>query len=257
MNVVLVGAGNLATSLAHALLKAEHNIMAVFSRTMLSAKKLAIEVGSMPLDDISLLPPHADIYIVAVKDDAIQGVTEKVAELYPDALIAHTAGTVPIHAVKADRRGVFYPMQTFSKQRIVDFTHIPLFIEADNPEDEAVMMNLASTISKNVMQLDGDRRKVLHLAAVFCCNFSNHCSAIAEYILGKNGIPFNVMLPLINETTLKLNQCSPRQAQTGPAVRHDQNVINSHVRALQDSGLHQLADIYKVMTESIQNLPDE
>ena len=255
MRVVLLGAGNLATSLAHALVKAGHDIPAVFSRTMQSAKTLADRLNLMPTDDISTLPSDADIYIVAVKDDVITDVTARLSGLRPDALIAHTAGTVSIDAVKAGRRGVFYPMQTFSRQRIVDFQHIPLFVEADNPDDEALMLELASSISGNVMPLDGEKRKVLHLAAVFCCNFANHCSSIAEYILAQNGIPFNVMLPLINETTQKLNQCSPREAQTGPAIRHDQNVINNHIQVLQNNGLHQLADIYKAMTESIQSLP--
>ena len=254
MNVVLIGAGNLATNLAHALVKARHSIPVVYSRTMQSAKMLAEKVSATPVDDISLLPANADVYIVAVKDDVITEVTEKIAACFPGVLIAHTAGTVSIDAVKADRRGVFYPMQTFSKQRIVDFWNIPVFIEADHKDDEELMMELARSISGSVMSLDGERRKVLHLAAVFCCNFANHCSAIAEYILNQNGIPFNVMLPLINETTQKLNHYSPRQAQTGPAIRHDRNVISNHIMVLRENGLHQLADIYKAMTESIQNL---
>lgn len=254
MKVVLLGAGNLATSLAHALVEAGHDILAVFSRTMQSAKTLADRLNVVPTDDISTIPPDADIYIVAVKDDAITDVTGRLAARLPNVLIAHTAGTVSIDAVKAGRRGVFYPMQTFSKQRIVGFRNIPLFVEADNPDDQNLMLELASTISTNVMPLDGSKRKVLHLAAVFCCNFSNHCAAIAEAILARNGIPFSVMLPLINETTQKLNHCSPRLAQTGPAIRHDQNVINNHIQVLKEEGLGQLADIYKALSESIQCL---
>ena len=151
MNVVLIGAGNLATNLAHALVKARHSIPVVYSRTMQSAKMLAEKVSATPVDDISLLPANADVYIVAVKDDVITEVTEKIAACFPGVLIAHTAGTVSIDAVKADRRGVFYPMQTFSKQRIVDFRNIPVFIEADHKDDEELMMELARSISGSVM----------------------------------------------------------------------------------------------------------
>lgn len=257
MKVVLVGAGNLATSLAHALVNAGHTIPAIFSRTLLAASTLAEQVGADPLDDICLLPKDADIYIVAVRDDVIADITTKMAERLPDALIAHTAGTVLMDQVEAGRRGVFYPMQTFSKQRIVDFSHIPLFIEAAKEDDLELMLSLARSISDNVMPLEGERRKVLHLAAVFCCNFANHCSAIAEFILNQNGIPFSVMLPLINETTQKLNHCSPKVAQTGPAIRHDQHVIDNHIHALLAAGQPQLADIYKNLTESIQRLSAE
>ena len=252
MNIVLVGAGNLATNLAHALLKSGHQISTVFSRTIQSAMQLATIVGASPVDNIDNLPSGADIYIVAVKDDVIEKVTTAISFRFPEALIVHTAGTVSIDNVKSTRRGVFYPMQTFSKERIVDFRNIPIFIEAVFEKDVELLTDLANSLSNNVMILDGDKRKILHLAAVFCCNFSNHCSAIAEFILNHYNIPFNVMLPLINETTNKLQHCSPKSAQTGPAVRNDKSVMDAHLDILRNNGLDNFYDIYKLMSLSIQ-----
>lgn len=254
MEVVLVGAGNLATNLAHALREAGHTIPAVFSRTIQSATRLATAVGALPIDSIDGIPTNPDLCIVAVKDDVIQQVTEQLASHLPGVLIAHTAGTVPMEAVKAGRRGVFYPMQTFSKQRIVDFDEIPIFIEAGTEDDLRLLETLAASLSKTVMCIDSDRRKVLHLAAVFCCNFANHCSAIAEQILCESGIPFTVMLPLVMETTEKLRHCSPKVAQTGPAVRNDTTVTNRHLQLLREAGHDDFASLYEVLTASIHRL---
>ena len=254
MDVVIVGAGNLATSLAHALYNAGHAIKAVFSRTREHAAELAVKVDANPFDDISCLPADADIYIVAVKDDVIPQVAQEVRACSPNALIVHTAGTVSVEALPKGRRGVFYPMQTFSKQRIVDFAHIPVFLEADNPADEQFRDIMACSISDQIYHIDGEQRKVLHLAAVFCCNFANHCAAIADNILFENGIPFSVMLPLIDETMAKLHQYLPSQAQTGPAVRNDLNVIRQHVNQLKNSGHQDFADIYSILSKSIINL---
>ena len=254
MNVVIVGAGNLATSLAHALYNAGHAIKAVFSRTIEHATALAANVNASPCDDISRLPADADVYVVAVKDDVILQVAQEVRACSPKALIVHTAGTVSVNVLPEGRRGVFYPMQTFSKQRVVDFAHIPVFIEADNPDDEQFLDIMACSISDQIYHIGGDKRKVLHLAAVFCCNFANHCAAIADNILSENEIPFSVMIPLIDETIAKLHQCPPLQAQTGPAVRNDLNVIRQHISQLKNNGHQDFADIYDILSKSIINL---
>lgn len=254
MNISLLGAGNLATSLAHALVSANNKVEAIYSRTIASASFLAERVGAQPTDDIMQLPDDSDVYIIAVKDDAIGNVAEKLRSRLPEALIAHTAGTISMAVIPGENRGVFYPMQTFSKQRIVDFTSIPLFVEAQQEKGREVLLQLAHSLSSNVMELEGERRKLLHLAAVFCCNFANHCSAIAEKILNDSGIPFSVMLPLINETNAKLNQCSPREAQTGPAVREDHNVMNAHLELLNSLDLSPFAEIYKTLSSSIISL---
>jgi len=145
-------------------------------------------------------------------------------------------------------------MQTFSKQRIVDFSNIPLFIEAAEEDDLKTLHQLANTITEAVYEMSSEDRKYLHVAAVFCCNFANHCSALSAKILEKHNIPFSVMLPLINETTRKSHTISPQQAQTGPAVRHDMNVMNRHVSILQEEGEERMAEIYQMMSESIQDI---
>ena len=251
MDIVIVGGGNLATNLAYALCHAGHSVKAVFSRTIEHAAELATKIHAIPCDDISRLPADADIYIVAVKDDVISQVAKELHKCSPDALIVHTAGTVSVQVLPKGRRGVFYPMQTFSKQRIVDFEHIPLFIEAQNPDDEQLLDELAHSISDQIFHIDGDKRKILHLAAVFCCNFANHCATIADSILSENGIPFSVMLPLIDETMAKIHQCPPMQAQTGPAVRNDLNIIRQHIEQLKSNGHNDFAEIYEILSNSI------
>lgn len=254
MDIVIVGAGNLATSLAHALYNAGHAIKAVFSRTIDHATELANKVHAIPYDDISRLPADADVYIVAVKDDVISQVAKELRICSPNAFIVHTAGTVSVEVLPKGRRGVFYPMQTFSKQRIVEFSHIPLFLEAEHTDDEQLLDIIASSISDQIFHIKGEKRKVLHLAAVFCCNFANHCAAIADNILSENGIPFSVMVPLIDETVAKLHQCTPLQAQTGPAVRNDLNVIRQHIEQLKNNGHKDFADIYDILSKSVINL---
>lgn len=259
MNIALIGAGNLATNLAHALTRAGHKILAVYSRTMQSAQVLSERLEQAfpdaepvtPTDKLELVTHQAEIYIIAVRDDVLHDVAARLRSLMPDALIVHTAGTMQMDVIPGKGRGVLYPMQTFSKQRIVRFEEIPVFVEAENAADLTLLKELASKISNNVMAVSGHQRKSLHLAAVFCCNFANHCSAIADFLLDEQGIPFNVMLPLIRETTAKLSQCTPREAQTGPAVREDKKVMDNHVCALEKAGHADLAQIYRMMSDSI------
>ena len=149
----------------------------------------------------------------------------------------------------AERYGVFYPMQTFSKQREVCFREIPFFIEAQRPEDAEFLKAIAGTLSENVYEATSEQRKSLHLAAVFSCNFTNHMYALTADLLKKYNLPFDIMLPLIDETACKVHELAPRDAQTGPAVRYDENVISSHLAMLADSPA--LQEIYKLMSKSI------
>ena len=147
------------------------------------------------------------------------------------------------------RYGVFYPMQTFSKEAIVSFNDIPLFLEADSAETLGVLSELARTLSSHIYHLSTEDRKFLHLAAVFACNFANHCMALSADVLGRIGIPFDVMLPLVDQTVRKLHTMSPVDAQTGPAVRHDNNVIISQHHLLDDNP--KMQNVYDLLTESI------
>ena len=149
----------------------------------------------------------------------------------------------------AERYGVFYPMQTFSKQRAVDFREVPFFIEAKRPEDVELLKAVAGTLSEKVYEADSEQRRSLHLVAVFTCNFTNHMYALAAELLEKYHLPFDVMLPLIDETARKVHELPPCDAQTGPAVRYDENVINKHLSMLE--GTPALQEIYKLMSKSI------
>ena len=250
MKVVIVGAGNLATNLTVALQAAGHTILQVFSRTARSAQLLAERVGVPAVTSWSDLSQDADIYILSITDSALPTIDYNVFP--PQALVVHTAGSIPMDVIQTPRRGVLYPMQTFSKQRIVDFAEIPLFVEASTEDDTQFLYDFAHTINNKVYRLSSADRLYLHLAAVFCSNFVNHCYAISEDILREHGhLPFSVMLPLIDEVAAKVHQVSPHDAQTGPAIRHDEQVISHHRALLADQP--QLQEIYTVMSKHIAN----
>ncbi|MCM1313575.1 MAG: F420-dependent NADP oxidoreductase [Bacteroides sp.] len=249
MDIVLVGAGNLATNLGRALRDAGHTIKQVYSRTEESAAVLAglLRCGYTTVaDDVG---QEADVYIFSVKDSVLKELADKLRPGREEALFVHTAGSMDMGVLGGCRRGVLYPMQTFSKQKPVDFRHIPCFVEASDETDSTTLKALAESVSERVYELSGEDRKYLHLAAVFCCNFANHCYAIGADILKRHGIPFDVMLPLIQETADKLRSLSPREAQTGPAVRYDTNVMDRQKALLAD--LPDFRDVYDLMSEGI------
>lgn len=233
MRIVVIGTGRLAWNLGPTLVEAGHEVVTVNSRT---------------LDG---LPLEADVFIIAVKDDALPEVISRVAQGRENQLIAHTAGSLPLSLFdgRTKHYGVFYPMQSFSKERRVDFRQIPVFLEASDGESIGTLRALAATISDSVYELTTSERKYLHLAAVFACNFANHCYALAADVLAQHGLPFSVMLPLVDETARKVHQLSPREAQTGPAVRHDETVMAMQSQLLADEPLKQ--QIYELLSMSI------
>ncbi len=249
MRVAFVGAGNLATSMAVALHEAGHAIVQVYSRTEESSSALASRVGATAISNFADLADDADIYIISVSDSALEDVAEQAVRGREDSLFVHTAGSIPMDVIPAGRRGVVYPMQSFSKQRLVDFSSIPVFIEAANADDLLLLKQLALSISGSVSELSSADRLYLHLAAVFCSNFVNHCYALSEEILNKHGIPFSAMYPLLDEVAKKVHTVSPKDAQTGPASRHDWNVVNKHLMMLADNP--RLQSIYQLMSKSI------
>ena len=249
--IVFVGAGNLATNLAKALYRKGFRIVQIFSRTEESARSLALQVEADYTTDLKELTGDAKLYIVSLKDAAFVELLPQIAEGKEHALLVHTAGSIPMSVWEGhtQRYGVFYPMQTFSKQREVKFDEIPFFIEAKTAEDVALLKAIAATLSDHVYEASSEQRKSLHLAAVFICNFTNHMYALADDLLEKYQLPCNVMLPLIDETARKVHELAPRDAQTGPAVRYDKNVIENHLAMLAD--LPALQEIYKLMSKSI------
>jgi len=189
----------------------------------------------------------ADIYIIAVTDDAIAEVSSLLP--FSGRLVVHTSGSVDVEQLdEKNRRGVFYPLQTFSKNKAVDFKVIPICLESGNSEDYALLEQLAGTISNNIYTINSAQRRSLHVAAVFVSNFTNHMYAVGHDICTKNNIPFDILKPLIQETAAKIKELSPQQAQTGPAIRNDQRTIESHLEFLDD--VNQKA-IYTLLTQSI------
>lgn len=248
MRVVFVGAGNLATRLSLEMRKSGMSIGQVYSHTSEHAKILADELGCgwtvVPEDIVE----DADLYVFSLKDAVLQDV---IARVKPNnGLWVHTAGSMPISVFEGltARYGVVYPLQTFSKSREVDFKKIPFFLEANSSEDEKVLGEVARALSSDVRILSSEKRKNLHLAAVFACNFTNHMYALAEKILEEQQIPGEVLLPLIDETAAKVHVMSPVRAQTGPAIRYDENVINKHMAMLKDPDMRNL---YELISRSI------
>ena len=233
MRIALVGRGRLAFSLLPALQRAGHEVVSVNSRTLAE------------------LPQDADVCIISVKDSALQEVISQVACRTASPVFLHTAGSMPMTVFEghARRYGVFYPMQTFSKERQVDFSFIPTFVEASDAATLDIVHTLAASISQRVYELSTEDRKYLHLAAVFACNFANHCYAMSAELLEKHGLPFDVMLPLIDETARKVHELHPRQAQTGPAVRYDENVIRMQSELLAEKP--ELQRIYLQLSDNI------
>ena len=251
MKIALIGAGNLATNLGPALKGVGHEVVQVYSRTMESAVLLADKLECSCTNNIDEITHEADIYIMAVKDDALESLAQKLCKGRAGSLFLHTAGSMPLDVFKdvAKHYGVLYPMQTFSKNKSLDFNKIPCFVEAEGEVSLTILKSLAASISDRVYELTSENRKYLHLSAVFACNFANHCYSIAADLLEKHGIPFNVMLPLIDETAEKVHHLSPREAQTGPAVRYDENVMQKHEALLHDAPNYE--EIYKLMSKSI------
>lgn len=251
--VVFIGAGNLATNLAMAMYAKGFEITQVYSQTLESANKLGTMLDCRVTNVIEQLVPDADLYIFSVKDAALLSV---VSQMHPNTgLWVHTAGSVPMEVFKpfTKRYGVFYPLQTFSKARLLDFSEIPFFIEANQPEDSQLLLAGAQKLSTKVYAADSEQRKYLHLAAVFACNFTNHMYAIAAQLSEQHGLPFDALQPLIAETASKISNLHPIEAQTGPAIRYDENVMNKQLELLKDESLKQIYrdisnNIYKFST---------
>ncbi|RBQ08719.1 Rossmann-like and DUF2520 domain-containing protein [Pedobacter miscanthi] len=250
MKIVLLGSGNVATHLAKALKSKGEDLVQVYSQNLDNAVSLAQLIGARAIDDLTDVEQHAALYIISVKDDAIGTVAASLKNV--SGLVVHTSGTTDINvlASQVKKAGVFYPLQTFSKSKDVSFDNIPLCIEANESDQLTVLNGLATKLSNQVYELDGEKRKVLHLAAVFACNFPNHLYALANKILNQNGLDFEIIRPLIAETADKVMGNLPENVQTGPAVRGDESTLNKHLSMLND--MPELHNIYQILSNSIK-----
>lgn len=253
-HIALIGAGNVATHLGKAWQQAGCKVVQVYSRTEQSASELAAYLGVPFVTSLDDVCTDADIYVVAVKDSVLQELIPALVKGREKALFVHTAGSMPMSVWQglAPHHGVLYPMQTFSKAREVDFASVSFFVEANNKEDMETLMKLAETLSPKVYEATSEQRTYLHMAAVFACNFTNHMYALSAQLLEKHGLPFEAMLPLIDETARKVHELHPLKAQTGPAVRRDVNVMNKHLDMLVEEP--KIRNIYKIISDNIQDL---
>ena len=247
MKIVIIGSGNVAFHLAKAFTQNNIEVSQIFGRNEVELNKISEELN-IPYSTKELA--DADLYLISVSDSAVEQVSDLIKT--EKALVAHTSGSLPIETLNGDyRKASFYPLQTFSKTKNLDYSKIPFFIEAENQIDEKSLFELASLISDNVETSDYEKRKYIHLTAVFACNFVNHLFARAKEISDSQDLDFNYFIPLIDETVEKIHHLEPRTAQTGPAVRGDERVLKLH-EVLITNEEHR--KIYNTMNESIQKM---
>lgn len=245
ISIIIIGSGNVAQHLITAFLQSnEIELVQVFSRQKekLSHLLLADKIVSN-YDEIK----KAEVYIIAVSDNAIAEVSKKLP--FKNRLVVHTSGSLPMEILDVkNRRGVFYPLQTFTKNKAINFKEIPFCLESEMENDLIFLKKLAQTISNSVQIISFDQRKALHVAAVFVCNFVNHLYKIGHTICKENKLSFDILKPLIKETAEKITHLTPTEAQTGPAKRNDTTTIKTHLNFLTDENEK---EIYKIITKSI------
>lgn len=243
--IIIIGSGNVATHLIKAFSDNETvDLIQVYARKkenlypFIAAEKI--------IDNLSDLK-EADLYIIAVSDDALENIYNQVS--VQNKLVVHTSGSFNFQSIaNKNKKGVFYPLQTFSKNKKLDFKTIPICIEAENETDFAILEKIAHSISDKIYKIDFEQRQALHLAAVFVNNFVNHLYQIGNAICDKNQIDFEILKPLIKETASKINFLSPEEAQTGPAKRHDFKTIERHLNFISNKNQK---NIYQLLTQSI------
>lgn len=247
MKIVIIGSGNVAYHLAKAFHENKIPVSQLFGRNETDLKfiseKLQIPFSTSQLQD-------ADLYLICVSDGSISKVSKLITK--ENCLVAHTSGSLPKEILEGNyRKASFYPLQTFSKSKDLDYKEVPFFVESDDDQDLELLKNLASNISEKVMISTYEKRKYIHLTAVFACNFVNHLFARAKEISDSQDIPFEYFLPLIKETTQKIEILEPKLAQTGPAIRNDERVLKAHEELITDE---EQLKIYKIMNESIKKM---
>jgi len=251
LQVVIIGSGNVAQHLIKAFsASAQVQLVQAFARNPEAlAHLLPPEKITATMSDLA----YADVYIISVSDDAIASVSSQLA--FKERLVVHTSGSAGLDRLNSsNRRGVFYPLQTFSKNKDVNFSTVPLCLESEFESDYTTLQHLAQALSNSVYKISTSQRQALHVSAVFVSNFVNHLYGIGNAICNDNNIPFSILKPLIQETANKINTLNPLQAQTGPAVRNDKTTLQKHLDFLQDE--NQKA-IYTLLTQSIQKAHEQ
>ncbi len=245
ITISIIGSGNVAQHLISAFEKSnEVKLIQVFSR---DKNKVSLLIDSEKIINNYEDLQKVDLIIIAVSDQAIEEVSSKIP--FQNQLVAHTSGAVSLNDLDSrNRKSVFYPLQTFSKNKAVNFFEVPICLEAQNQSDFEILEKIAQTISQKTYNINSQQRKSLHVSAVFVCNFVNHLYQIGNEICTENNVDFDILKPLILETASKIKTLSPKEAQTGPAKRQDSQTINSHLAFLSDENQK---EIYKILTKSI------
>lgn len=270
MKIVFLGSGNVATHLSQALNHSmSDEVVQVYSPTAENAESLAELLSCGYCTDINDVDVNADIYICSVKDSAQRQVWLALKKHFnesdvnlADKIVVHTAGALAMDGEDGlssvfPNCGVVYPVQSFSKQRAVDLSHTPFLIEATIPSTLEKLRRLVATVSDRCYEATTRQRNALHPAAVFASNFANHMYAIAHRLMEKNGLPFDILIPLIQETAQKVMEVAPVAAQTGPAVRGDEAVMSKQEKGLNEDGNETELEIYRLVSQNIQKYRDE
>lgn len=251
-SVSFIGSGNLAWHLATALDNTEFNVHEVFSPNAKHAAALVERLYQADvMESLDFSESTSRIFVIAVADDAIEDVARGL-RLPPNAILVHTSGSQPLSALAASSTsytGVFYPLQTFTKGKKIDFADVPVFVESESSETEKILVSMAKAISKKVVKISSDDRRALHVAAVFASNFTNHMLTLSKEIMDGYKLKFDLLKPLIAETLNKSLEIGPENSQTGPAKRGDLETLDKHVEFLQADA--QLAEIYKIVSQNI------
>lgn len=241
VQVVFIGFGNVNSHLIHAFLKARNiHIKQIFSR---NASNFSSAINTIPVTSLITEIMDADIYIIGIPDDSISEFSNQM--LIKNKLVVHTSGSLAMKSLSNNnRKGVFYPLQTFSKDREVAFSEIPILIEAENASDFKLLEDLGRKITKKVVPATSEERLKIHCAAVFVNNFVNHLYQIGSDILKEENLSFDLLKPLITETAEKILTMEPMKAQTGPALRNDSGTIEKHLHLLKKSRHKQLYELF-------------
>lgn len=249
LKIVLLGSGNIAFHLAKMLKISNINIHQIYNINSISGTELASKYNTNFTNNINEICSNADIYIIAVKDSFISNIIDKLN--IDNGIVVHTSGTTDINIFnnKFINFGILYPLQTFSKDVELNYSDIPFLIEANNDESLGFIENIANKISSNVSVANSEQRKLLHVAAVFACNFTNYLYSVADNLLDKQNLSFNLLKPLIKETTRKALNSKPETNQTGPAKRKDLKIINEHLKVLEPN--KELQKLYGLISEMI------
>ena len=255
LRIVLLGGGNLANHLSKALAGLPgYPLVQVWARSPKQAKALGVKSNCAFTHKLQEIESRANLYILCISDDSIESVAGDLAGLIPrDAAVVHTSGSKPSGLFKSRYRnyGVFYPLQTFSRDKKITFSAVPLFITASNKATKALLIDLASLLSQEVRVIEDTARMKMHLAAVLVNNFPNYIYTLTDLFLESQRLDFSLFYPLMEETLAKIKTMPPVMAQTGPARRHDKTVIDQHLALLQKSKQEELEMIYQLFSRLI------